>query len=76
NPMAVCGALQTIGVGLVLGSWMVVAIAIAGAVVWNVVIRPGEEADLAVRFGSDYERYRSQVRCWVPTRPGRPASIV
>jgi protein-S-isoprenylcysteine O-methyltransferase Ste14 len=69
NPMAVCGALQTVGVGLVLGSWIVVAIAVVGAVAWNVVIRPGEEADLAARFGQPYEQYRSEVRCWVPTRP-------
>jgi protein-S-isoprenylcysteine O-methyltransferase Ste14 len=76
NPMAVCGALQTIAVGLVLGSWVVVAIAVAGAVAWNVVIRPGEEADLAARFGSDYERYRTHVRCWVPTCPERLDRIV
>jgi protein-S-isoprenylcysteine O-methyltransferase Ste14 len=67
NPMAVCGALQTIGVGLILGSWTVIAIAVAGAVLWNVVIRPGEEADLAARFGPAYDRYRTQVRCWIPT---------
>lgn len=75
NPMAVAGALQTIGVGLIFGSWLVVAIAVAGAVAWNVVIRPGEEADLAERFGPAYEHYRSEVRCWVVTRPSpeRPA---
>ena len=69
NPMAVAGALQTIGVGLILGSWVVVVIAVAGAVAWNVGIRPGEEADLADRFGAAYDRYRSQVRCWIPSRP-------
>jgi protein-S-isoprenylcysteine O-methyltransferase Ste14 len=68
NPMAVAGALQTIGVGLIAGSWAVVAIAVAGAVTWNVVIRPEEEADLLERFGPPYERYRDGVRCWVPTR--------
>jgi protein-S-isoprenylcysteine O-methyltransferase Ste14 len=70
NPMAVAGALQTIGVGLIFGSWTVVAIALGGAVAWNVVIRPGEEADLAARFGAPYEAYRARVRCWVPTAPG------
>ena len=69
NPMAVCGALQTIGVGLVLGSWAVVAIAVAGAVAWNVAIRPGEEADLRARFGEPFDRYCEQVRCWIPARP-------
>lgn len=68
NPMAVAGALQTVGVGLIFGSWVVVAIAVTGACTWNVVIRPGEEADLQRRFGEPYERYRSVVRCWVPTR--------
>lgn len=68
NPMAVCGAAQTVGVGLVLGSWTVVAIGVAGAVLWNVVIRPGEEADLAERFGASYQRYRAEVRCWIPVR--------
>lgn len=67
NPMAVAGTLQTAGVGLWHGSWMVLAAAVAGAVTWNTCIRPGEEADLAARFGFDYERYRDDVRCWVPT---------
>lgn len=74
NPMAVCGALQTIGVGLIFGSWLVVAIAVAGAIAWNVVIRPEGEADLAARFGEPYERYRRQVRCWIPTRRYEPAT--
>ena len=74
NPMAVAGAIQTIGVGLVLGSWLVLASAFAGGVVWNVFIRPSEEADLLERFGSPYLRYSTSVRCWVPRRPtGRPA---
>ena len=68
NPMAVAGALQAIGVGLWRGSWMVIASSIAGAVIWNTFIRPEEEADLAARFGSDYETYRSVVRCWIPIR--------
>lgn len=71
NPMAVCGAMQTVGVGLILGSWAVLAIGLAGAVTWNVLIRPGEEADLAARFGPSYDRYRTEVRCWVPTPPRR-----
>ncbi|HTN99921.1 MAG TPA: isoprenylcysteine carboxylmethyltransferase family protein, partial [Microthrixaceae bacterium] len=69
NPMAVAGALQTVGVGLAIGSWMVVAVALAGALAWNVLIRPVEEADLAARFGEPYRQYAEQVRCWVPTRP-------
>lgn len=66
NPMALAGMFQTIAVGLVLGSWMVIAIAGAGALAWNFLIRPTEEADLTARFGAPYRRYAEQVRCWVP----------
>lgn len=69
NPMALAGVLQTTGVGLVVGSWMVIVIAVAGALVWNTLIRPTEEADLAARFGEPYQRYAAHVRCWIPTRP-------
>ena len=68
NPMAVAGALQTIGVGLWRESWMVIAASILGAAVWNIFIRPEEEADLAARFGSSYEAYCAVVRCWIPIR--------
>ena len=67
NPMALAGLLQTVGVGLVVGSWMVLAIAAAGALVWNVFIRPTEEADLLVHFGEPYRLYAERVRCWIPT---------
>jgi protein-S-isoprenylcysteine O-methyltransferase Ste14 len=67
NPMAVAGAVQTTAVGLITGSWLVVVIAVTGAVAWHLVIRPTEEADLADRFGAPYDRYRASVRCWVPT---------
>lgn len=66
NPMALAGLVQTAAVGLVLGSWMVIAIAGAGAQGWNVLIRPTEEADLADRFGDPYRQYTQRVRCWVP----------
>lgn len=66
NPMAVAGALQTTGVGLVVGSWMVLVAAVGGAVVWHLLIRPTEEADLLERLGEPYAAYRSRVRCWVP----------
>lgn len=74
NPMAVAGAVQTASVGVWRGSWMVVALAVAGALAWHVLIRPAEEADLAARFGAAYQRYRSGVRCWVPTTPGSDSS--
>jgi len=67
NPMAVAGAVQTIGIGLWVGSWIVMVSAAAGALIWNTYIRPDEEADLAARFGAPYEAYRDEVQCWVPT---------
>ena len=68
NPMAVAGALQTVGVGLWRGSWIVIVSSITGALIWNTFIRPEEEADLAARFGDDYDAYRAVVRCWIPIR--------
>lgn len=69
NPMAVAGIVQGVGVGLILGSWLVVAYAIIGSVLWNYAVRPLEEADLEQRFGDEFRRYRDRVRCWVPGRP-------
>jgi len=76
NPMAVAGAVQTVGVGLWLGSWSVLVAAGAGCLVWNSFIRPDEEADLRRRFGEPYIRYCAEVRCWIPRRArrGRAAS--
>ena len=68
NPMALAGVVQTVAVGLMFGSWMVIVVAFAGALAWNLLIRPVEEADLAARFGQPYRRYAEGVRCWIPTR--------
>jgi protein-S-isoprenylcysteine O-methyltransferase Ste14 len=73
NPMAVAGILQAVAVGVLLSSWLVVAYAIAGALVWNYLVRPLEEADLEARFGERYRRYRSAVRCWWPRFTPVPA---
>lgn len=66
NPMAVAGIVQGVAVGLVLSSWLVVAYALVGSLLWNYAVRPLEEADLARRFGASFERYRAEVRCWIP----------
>ena len=66
NPMAIAGIVQGVAVGLLLSSWLVIAYAIAGSLVWNYVVRPIEESDLAARFGDEYRRYRVSVRCWWP----------
>ncbi|MFJ4038927.1 methyltransferase family protein [Microbacterium sp. NPDC090007] len=69
NPMAMAGIAQGVGVGMLLSSWMVVAYALTGSLVWNYAIRPHEEADLAAAFGDDYRAYARGVRCWVPRLP-------
>ncbi len=76
NPMAVGGLAQGAAVGLLLGSPLVLAYVLAGALVWQVMVRPLEEHDLARRFGDAYEDYRRAVRCWVPysNRSGRAGS--
>lgn len=66
NPMAVGSILQGVAVGVLWSSWLVAAYAVAGAVLWHVVVRPEEEADLEARFGDAFQGYRSRVRCWWP----------
>jgi protein-S-isoprenylcysteine O-methyltransferase Ste14 len=66
NPMAVAGITQGVAVGLILSSWLVVAYALVGSLLWNYAVRPHEEAELQLRFGDQFERYRRAVRCWVP----------
>jgi protein-S-isoprenylcysteine O-methyltransferase Ste14 len=75
NPMAVSGLVQAVAVGLLLGSWGVLAYVAAGAIAWNSGARPHEEADLLARFGEEYARYRDAVPCWRPRlRPYRPSA--
>lgn len=68
NPMAIAGIGQGFAVGLALGSWTVVLYALGGSLLWNWAIRPHEEADLARRFGTEFEEYRNKVSCWWPKR--------
>ncbi len=66
NPMAIAGLGQGAAVGLYLGSPSVLAYVLAGLLIWNFGVRPGEEADLEVRFGAAYRDYRRRVTCWLP----------
>lgn len=75
NPMALAGITQGVAVGLLAGSWLVVLYALCGSLVWNMLVRPVEEADLAARFDAAFTEYREQVPCWVPRlRPWHPDS--
>jgi protein-S-isoprenylcysteine O-methyltransferase Ste14 len=66
NPMALMGLLQGASVALWFGSVMVIAYTIFGALLWNFLVRPLEEADLERVFGAAFARYRQAVRCWLP----------
>ena len=75
NPMAIAGLAQGTFVGIALGSCGTLLYVLAGMMLWNTVVRPMEEADLAERFGQDFDRYRRSVRCWLPTfRSSEPVS--
>ncbi|MFK7789074.1 MAG: isoprenylcysteine carboxylmethyltransferase family protein, partial [Phycisphaeraceae bacterium] len=66
NPMALAGIVQGLAVGLMMGSWLVLAYAMSGGVIWHVMVRPIEEADLLKRFGDPYKQYKASLRCWWP----------
>ncbi|GAA3054422.1 MULTISPECIES: isoprenylcysteine carboxylmethyltransferase family protein [Actinomycetes] len=66
NPMAVAGIVQGVAVGMLVGSWLVIAYAVAGSLIWNTLVRPLEEADLAARFGAEFDEYRRRVGVWLP----------
>ncbi len=66
NPMAISGIGQGIVVGIMLGSPLVIAYALTGGVIWQLIYRRLEEDDLEARFGADYLNYRDAVRCWIP----------
>src|SRR5437016_5767075 len=55
NPMSAMGILQGLAVGLYLGSTLVMVYALIGALVWNYLLRPWEERDLAERFGAEFD---------------------
>ena len=73
NPMAVAGILQGLAVGWYLGSFTVLAYALAGAIVWHLFVKPVEEANLLERFGNDYRDYQAAVSLWIwlPRRTDR-----
>jgi protein-S-isoprenylcysteine O-methyltransferase Ste14 len=73
NPMAVAGLGQGAAVAVWLGSWLVLTYVLAGAALWQLLLRPVEEEDLARRFGAAYADYRRAVSCWWPRlSPYRP----
>jgi protein-S-isoprenylcysteine O-methyltransferase Ste14 len=77
NPMAFSSLVQGAAVGLGAGSPLILAYIAVGALLWNYLARPWEEADLAGKFGAEYLAYQNEVRCWAPRlRPYSPDSHV
>jgi protein-S-isoprenylcysteine O-methyltransferase Ste14 len=66
NPMVVAGLGQALSVGIWIGSWAIVTYMFVGGLIWQFLVRPAEERDLAQVFGETYVHYRDRVRCWVP----------
>jgi protein-S-isoprenylcysteine O-methyltransferase Ste14 len=58
-------------VGLLLASWLVTTSAVVAYLVARVCVRR-EDAQLAARFGDEYERYRRRVNQFFPVRGRRP----
>lgn len=76
NPMAIAGLTQGAAVGLMLGSWSVEAYTLAGAILWNLIVRPTEEAHLEELFGEEFRAYQTAVDCWTPRRRAyQPADL-
>lgn len=65
NPMAMAGLSQGMGVAWMFQSWEIGAYVLLGGLLWNYFVRPQEERLLLRDFGSAYEEYRKQIRCWM-----------
>jgi predicted DCC family thiol-disulfide oxidoreductase YuxK/protein-S-isoprenylcysteine O-methyltransferase Ste14 len=70
NPMAIASLMQSVGIGLVLGSPMVLVYCLLLLLLDHFILRPFEEADVERRFGDAYRRYRQYVMCWRPRWKG------
>lgn len=64
--MALVSIIQGTALGIILNSGLVVVYSLLGAIAWDLLVRPLEEAHLSSKFGSEYEAYRERVRCWIP----------
>ena len=77
NPMALSSFIQGFCVAAWLNSSFAALYVVAGALLWNFLARPWEEADLESRFGEPFLAYRREVQCWCPRlRPYVPSQAV
>lgn len=66
NPMAIAGISQGLAIAIIFQSLGILIYSLLGSLIWHIVVRPVEEADMEKRFGESYLEYRSQVSCWIP----------
>ena len=66
NPMYVAIVAAVLGQAIIFGSRALLIYAVAVWAVMATFVRAYEEPTLLRRFGGSYERYRSNVRAWVP----------
>lgn len=66
NPMQVAAVGLVLVEAAVLGEWLLVAVAVGAAAFSSGLAELHERGALGRRFGPPYERYRSEVRPWVP----------
>ena len=64
NPMYVGMALVMLGLALIIGSPMSLAMVGAALLILDQFVIPREEAYLEAKFGADYRDYRARVRRW------------
>ena len=74
NPMALAGLGQGLAVTVMTGSILMLLYVILGGAIWQWIVRPVEEEDMAATFGAEFSHYRDGVRCWIPrAQPYREA---
>lgn len=66
NPMAIAGIGQGMAISIMFMSIPIAIYTLIGAILWQFVVRPIEEKDLAARFGIEYENYKQKIPCWMP----------
>jgi protein-S-isoprenylcysteine O-methyltransferase Ste14 len=70
NPQVVGSLIQGLGLLVLNPSPSFVAFVVGGVALWQLLLRPWEEADLEDRFAGSYDDYRRRVPCWIPRPRG------
>ena len=66
TPMVSGTLMQGVGIGVMTGSIVVIALFLVFVLCWNTLVRQHEENQLQHLFGREFEAYRRNVRCWLP----------